>query len=391
MPESLKTSIVRSLFFSKTQSIAGIARSTKKSIPLVTKHVFDLINQNLITEFGLRASTGGRRAMNYRLNESAFGCLIAVAIDQHITEVAASDILNQNIVPAHRIDLDLIDAADAFDKIADAIQHTLDQLQGKEVLAIGITMPGFVNSKTGFNNSYKATNKLHMLCSSIEKKFGITTYIENDSSAIAIVEKSFGAARAAADALIINLNWGVGLGMIIQNELFRGHSGVAGEFSHIPLADESKLCSCGKKGCLEVEASLACAMEYIQEAIASGERSSLETIVNSGQLLTIQDMVSASQHGDQVTIKAMKRIAKMLGKGIATLIHILNPEIIVISGRGAAFGAILLPEIQSAVQEFCIPRLAEHTQIVISPLENVQLLASASIIIKQMKGQSHLS
>lgn len=332
--KKLEIDILKSFFFSKTQSIAEISRTIGKSIPLVTKQTRDLIQRGLIEELGLRASTGGRRAANYMLSRSNLGHLVVVAIDQHLTGVCVFDIQNKTVIPVKSIALDLKNTQATYDKIHALIQQTIDSLSGKQIFAIGITMPGFVNSHSGLNHSFDARSPLHNIRKNIEKDFGVATYIENDSSGIAIAEKAFGAAKEAKDALIINLNWGVGLGMIIENQLFRGHSGAAGEFSHIPLADESRLCSCGKKGCLEVEASLLCAIEHIKTAIQQGERSSLEAIVLQNQQLSIDDMISACNHGDQVAIKAVKRIAKMLGNGIATLIHILNPEIIVISGKG---------------------------------------------------------
>lgn len=382
---SLRTSIIKSLYFDKQQSIGGLSRSIAKSVPSVTKVIQDLVAQKLILENGLNASTGGRRAMVYSLNPEKFGCIIALAIDQHLVSIAVLNLLDNLVRPIEKFDLNLTDAPDAYEKISSKLQEVISSISTQNILGIGITIPGFVDSNTGYNHSYNKDSLIYALRERIEKDYQINTYIENDSTAIAIAEHHYGSAKNCQNALVINLNWGVGLGMIIENQLFRGHSGVAGEFSHIPLADESKLCSCGKKGCLEVEASLLCAMDYIKEAVLSGERSSLETSVKNKKPLSINEMLLATQNGDQVTIKAFKRIAKMLGKGIATLIHIMNPEKVIISGNGSDFGTILLPEIQSAVQEFCIPRLAQHTAISISNLKNVQILASAAITIKQIK------
>ncbi|MCY4778267.1 ROK family protein [Sphingobacterium sp. UT-1RO-CII-1] len=382
---SLRTSIIKSLYFDKQQSIGALSRSIAKSVPSVTKVIQDLVAQKLILENGLNASTGGRRAMVYSLNPEKFGCIIALAIDQHLVSIAVLNLLDNLVKPIEKFDLNLTDAPDAYEKISSKLQEVISSISTQSILGIGITIPGFVDSNTGYNHSYNKDSLIYALRERIEKDYQINTYIENDSTAIAIAEHHYGSAKNCQNALVINLNWGVGLGMIIENQLFRGHSGVAGEFSHIPLADESKLCSCGKKGCLEVEASLLCAMDYIKEAVLSGERSSLETTVKNKKTLSINEMLLATQNGDQVTIKAFKRIAKMLGKGIATLIHIMNPEKVIISGNGSDFGTILLPEIQSAVQEFCIPRLAQHTAISISNLKNVQILASAAITIKQIK------
>ncbi|WDF68198.1 ROK family transcriptional regulator [Sphingobacterium oryzagri] len=385
--DSLKTAILKHLYFYSTQSIAEISEGIGKSIPLVTRAINELLEGGLVSDIGLRASTGGRRAMNFALNTEVNGCIIAVAIDQYSISIALSDLANRRLFPSESQAIELKNDRGVYAVLLAMLSATLSRVEGLSILAIGITIPGFVNAEKGINNSFAEGSPLFSLREHITEAFGIPTYIENDSSAIAIAEKYFGSARQVDDALVINFNWGVGLGMLIQGKLFRGHSGFAGEFSHIPLGDESKLCSCGKKGCLEVEASLHCAFDDIQASLANGERSHLEEVFSQEKGLQFEQLLIAYELGDQLTIRSIKKIAYMLGKGIATLIHILNPEKIIISGRGAAFGQTLTPQILSSIQEYCIPRLARHTALQVSELTDVQLLASACIAVQQLQWQ----
>lgn len=382
--KSLKLSILRALYFSPNQSIAELSDWIGKSIPLVTRAINELLASELVISCGLRPSTGGRRAIHFMLNTEKQECIIAVAIDQHTLSATAFDLNNQQLLPIQTINIHLLEDQDVYPKIVELISSTLAHFSTKQVMSIGITMPGFVDSTSGINSSFSPQSSLYHLRENIQSHFKTPTYLENDSAGIAITEKNFGAIKNTADALVINLNWGVGLGMIVQNRLFKGHSGFAGEFSHIPLANENKLCSCGKKGCIEVEASLLSAIEHIVEAIQEGQRSSLEKTYHKHKNLTLEDVLEAYLKGDQVTIIAIRKIAYMLGKGIATLIHILNPETIVISGKGAMFGDVLLPQIQSSIQEYCIPRLAKCTTIQISEIKDIQLLASTCIAVQQM-------
>lgn len=383
--ENLKLSILQTLYFFSAQSIAEISERTGKSVPLVTRAVNELLSEGWIINSGLRASTGGRRAASFNLNVQKHGCVIALAIDQYSIAITAFNLNNKQLLPVKTVTTHIWEDLDVYDKILKLITDTIHNLSQQEILSIGITMPGFVDSENGLNTSFTSQSPLYTLRQRIEEHFGIQTYLENDSSAIAIAEKNFGQIKEVADALVINLNWGVGLGIIVQHQLFRGHSGFAGEFSHIPLANENKLCSCGKKGCLEVEASLLSVMEYIEQALQTGQRSSLEKVYQRQGKLSFENLYDAYQKGDQVTIIALKKIAHMLGKGIATLIHILNPQTIVISGRGSEFGEVLLPQIQSSIQEYCIPRLSKHTNIQISQIRNIQLLASTCIAVQQMQ------
>lgn len=381
--ENLNLHIIKSLYFLSPQSIAELANSIGKSVPNITKAVNVLLQEDLIVDSGLAPSTGGRRAAQFELNKSVHPYLIAVAIDQYKTSITIFDVHNNQVVAPKEIENPLLDSENAFHNIVRLIDEITRELSHHSFLGIGITIPGFVEQKTGVNNSYSSKNPLYKLKDHIQTHFDLPVYIENDSSAIAIAEKKFGKAIKSKNALIINLNWGVGLGMIVNDQLFRGHSGYAGEFSHIPLSNNNKLCSCGKKGCIEVDASLLSAIEFVNEKIDSGETSILKRLTTSA--MDSESLISAVQHGDQLAISAVQYIGHALGKGIATLIHIMNPEKIIIAGHGANFGNMLLLSIQSSVQEFSIPRLSKNTTIELSTLENSQLMGSASVLVEHAK------
>lgn len=378
--DSLKLSILKRLYFSNPQSIAELSSSIGKSVPNITNAVNKLLQLNLIEQDGLAPSTGGRRAAQFVPNESQLPLIISVAIDQFYTSVAVVDFKNQFKTAIHSEGID-IKREDAYSKIVGLIKNTIKGIDTFHVYGIGITIPGFVDSKTGKNNSYSTNSPFYDLKTNIQKEFNFPTFVENDSSAIAIAEHTFGIAKTIEDVMVVNLNWGVGLGMILDNELYRGHSGFAGEFSHIPLSDSNKLCSCGKKGCLEVEASLMAAVESATEALKSGEVSSLQKFFETQNYITGDQLLNAANQGDQLAMEAINRIGYMLGKGIATLIHIINPQMVVISGRGSKAKNVLLPKIQSAVLEFSIHRLSKNTSIEFSNTENIQLLSSTCICI----------
>ncbi len=105
------------------------------------------------------------------------------------------------------------------------------------------------------------------------------------------------------------------------------------------------------------------AVENAKRAISEGNHSSLETLFADTSKLDGDHLIDAARKGDQLAMTALSDAASAMGKGIATLIHIMNPECIVISGRGAAAGKLLLPSVERAINEFCIPRLAERTDL----------------------------
>jgi len=290
------------------------------------------------------------------------------------------DFNNQFSSPIKTREIDL-NSKEAYHNLKSFISEVLLSSDHANIYGIGVTMPGFVDSHSGKNNSYPANSPWYDLKANLESAFNFPVFVENDSSAIAIAEHRFGVANQSKNVMVVNLNWGVGLGMILDNELYRGHSGYAGEFSHIPLSNTNKLCSCGKKGCLEVEASLIAAVEFAVDKLKTAEESSLQSHYQEHQTITGDQLIEAAIEGDQLAIESIRRIGYMLGKGIATLIHIINPEQVVISGRGAKAQQILLPQVQSALLEFSIQRLSKHTKIEFSQTKNIQLLGSACVVV----------
>jgi N-acetylglucosamine repressor len=380
---NLTNEIIKHLYYSDCLSVSELSVCTGKSIPKIADEVATLLRDHLLIEDGFAASTGGRRAMRYSLAVDRLPIIISIAIDQFYTAIGIADIRNTLLAPIHTFPVAIYDDEHAFATIIAAAREAIDRLGNPKHCLLGLTMPGFVDSERGLNHSFPSSSPFFNIKQRVESELGYPTAVANDSSAIAVAEHKFGKGRGSQDILVVNFNWGVGLGMIISNKIYKGHSGYAGEFSHIPLANSQKLCSCGKKGCLEVEASLVSVFDAIKAALADGEASHLQQAFQENGEITFSDLLFAFAHGDQVTLRAVKNIMHMLGKGLSTLIHIMNPERIIVSGKGEGFGNDLLPALNSSIQEYCIPRLSRLTEISVSDLNNVQIIASACIAMQQ--------
>ncbi|WP_262245342.1 ROK family protein [Parapedobacter soli] len=361
---------------------------TNKSVPNITSIISGLLKDGYAVEHGLAPSTGGRRAVTYRLNKKVKAYFIAVAMDQFITRIVVYNLANEAVHPETAFSLPLQDNAAAFQQLCVAIDRYASSanIKREHIVGVGVAMPGFIDVEKGINASFLNDEHHLGLRDRLTQRLGLPVYIENDSSAIAMAELHFGAAKGMRDVMVVNMGWGIGLGMIVNGSLFRGHNGYAGEFSHIPLSHSNKLCSCGKRGCMEVDASLLVAVENAKRAIAEGTTSSLQRLFATPTKSEGDHLIDAARKGDQLAISAISDAAFMMGKGIATLIHIMNPERIVLSGRGAAIGKLLLPPVQRAINEFCIPKLVEHTTVVVSDLGyEAELLGAASLIIENSK------
>ncbi|HWW43129.1 ROK family protein [Pedobacter sp.] len=382
--QQLRAEIIKELYHKKVLSLKELSELTKKSLPLVTSVVNSLIEEEYIIEQGLAPSTGGRRPHLFLLNHQKQKFLAAVAMDQMISQMAIYDLSGQSVYGVQQINLD-ISSPEATNILTDFIEKNLQQsgLDYKDILGVGIGMPGFVNEAEGVNESYLIAEGSN-LRDLLTQRLKLPVYLDNDSSLIAMAELRFGASVGKKDVMVVNIGWGTGLGIIVDGKLYRGSTGYAGEFSHIPLSNSNNLCACGKRGCLEVDTSLLVMVDKAKKEISGGAASSMKQLFNDNAKEAAEHFLDAVVKQDPLAVSILSGAAFQIGKGLAVLIHIMNPEQIVLSGRGARAGKMLLPSIQQAINEFCIPRISEQTQIALSKLgEQAELLAAASLLVEK--------
>lgn len=376
---------MKKLYFSKYLSCADLCNQLDKSLPFMAKMLDELMEEGLIVETGLAPSTGGRRAVMYALNPNSF-YIISVSMDQLITRIALMDVNNNFVGNIAKIDLPLINNSESLGILANSLVNFIEHLtvSNSSIFGIGIGMPGFIDAEKGVNYSFlKLPNGYESIVEYLEEKTSLPVFIDNDSSLIALAELKFGKASGKRNVMVINIGWGVGLGMIINGELYRGDIGFSGEFSHIPLFTNNKLCTCGKSGCLETETSLLVLIEKIKDAIGAGRVTKLHDIPFEKPEEAYRKIIKYALDGDTLAVELLSEIGYKIGRGVSILIHLLNPELIVLSGRGSQAGKIWQTPIQQALNEFCIPRLALNTEISISKLGfEAELIGAASLVIE---------
>lgn len=378
-----KRNVLKHLYFSGPLSCADLSLLTDKSLPLTAKVISELIEEGSVAEKGLASSTGGRRAQIYALKPDLM-YIVSVAMDQLITRLAVVDMENHIIGGVKKIELPLTGNPRALEQLKDQIELFIQESSVKKskICGIGIGMPGFVDVKRGVNHSFLKMKTGSIVCF-LESAIGLPVLIDNDSSLIALAELRLGTARNRQNAMVINISWGVGLGMILKGELFRGYNGFAGEFSHIPLFINNKICSCGKSGCLETETSLLVVVEKAIAGLKAGRVSSLKNLSTDHMEETAVAIMDAAMTGDPLAIELLSDVAYHIGRGVAILIHLVNPELIILSGRGSVAGKLWLAPIQQAINEHCIPKIAEHTEVVVSSLgHRAELLGAAALVME---------
>lgn len=384
-----RNKILKELYFEENLSCADLCLRINKSFPVTSSLLEDLVTDSKVIETGYAASTGGRKPVTYALQKDMM-FLVSVAMDQLVTKIGILDMQNNFISPLEKIDLPLPENPQAVqvltNKIAEVIE--LSGIPKEKFVGIGIGMPGFVDVKKGINYSFLHLPGSKSITKHISGQIGIPVFIDNDSSLIALAELRFGGARQDKNVMVINIGWGVGLGLILNGELYRGHEGFAGEFSHIPLFSNGKLCWCGKEGCLETETSLLIIIEKVREGISAGRLSKLSELPGEDPELACDAIMKAVQQGDQFAIGLLSKAGYNIGKGVAILIHLLNPQKIILSGRGSSAGSIWQAPIQQALNEHCIHKLYQNTSIEISTLgTQAELIGAAALVMENFEKQ----
>jgi predicted NBD/HSP70 family sugar kinase len=370
---------IKSLYYKKLLTSADVSSYTGKSIPHATKILNLLKKSGIVEEKGLADSSGGRKPLNYSLLPGSFN-LLSVAMDQFSIEMVVVDLNNGFASEIARFEIDINTLQPA------ALVHYIEGFISKvnitkpSLLGIGLTMPGFVNTEKGINYTYMNMADQSLMVF-LQKSLAVPVFLDNDSTAIALAEQKFGIAANEKDVMVVNLGWGIGLGMILNDQIFRGSNGLAGEFSHIPLFKNGRLCTCGKHGCLETEASLIAVAKTAERGILKGEATSLRQY----ETVDADAIINEAIKGDRFSVKLISEAAYHVGEGLAILIHLMNPGTIILSGKGAVVGRLWLAPIQQALNEHCIPMLTKFTKIELSKLNTrAQLVGGAALVIENL-------
>lgn len=382
-PWNKASGILKELYYNRSMSCLDLSKVIDKSLPNTALRLTELMEKGAVLEDGYAPSTGGRKPLLYSLARD-FMYTLSVAVDQFQIRMAVMSMRREIVSHIHEAAIIFYNNTAFVRALADEIEKFLSVagIEKYRIAGIGIAMPGFVDPDQGVNYSIAGADAV---VSIVSERTGMRVFVDNDSSVIGLAEQKFGAAGKATNAMVINIGWGVGLGMILDGQLFRGTDGFAGEFSHIPMFSNKKLCSCGKYGCLETESSLSFILEITKDRLGKGALSSLslskidqDNIEQSFWLVR-----DAALKGDKMAIGIFSEAGYNIGRGVAILVHLLNPELIVLSGRGATAGKIWEAPIQQALNEHCIPRLAENTRIIVSKLgHQAGLLGAAALVME---------
>jgi len=231
--------------------------------------------------------------------------------------------------------------------ILESVGRALDQAQisATDLTAVGLGAPGLSNPETGILfTSPNLPGWIDVpLRDIIEKELGTKAFLINDANAAAVGELHFGAGRGARNFIYITVSTGIGGGIIIDGKIYTGYVGVAGELGHMTIDDEGPPCNCGNRGCWEALASGTALAREARNRINEGATTSiLEYAGRDLAKINAEAIHEAAQAGDNLAVELIARTAYYLGVGLANLINIFNPEVIVVGGGLSNIGDMLL-------------------------------------------------
>lgn len=366
-------------------SRAQLAAKTGLNKSTVSSLVEDLMDRKLIHETGINSAGAGRPATLLEINPRV-GAVVAVELGVDFVAVALTDfcgnILWRRSVPA--------DPAESQDETMRAtrrlIEETVEACKERQLRGLGLSfsIPGTVDLEEGILIFAPNLNWHNVPLRQMFGDIGLKVYIENDANAAAVGEHLFGAAQNVRDFVLVFAGVGLGGGLYLNDQLYRGVGGYAGEIGHTPIRAEppGRPCHCGNLGCWETYANQASVIERVETKLKSGCESGLRGRLEGNGTLSLAMIKEAAEVGDEVALEALAEAGSAMGSGFAGLVNTFNPEKIVLGGPVSTAGTFMMPAIMAGVKQYAMADIAAQTQISLSVFGgDASLIGAAAVVV----------
>ncbi|CUB45422.1 ROK family protein [Bacillus amyloliquefaciens] len=353
----------------KLSEMTGLNKST------VSSQVNTLMKENLVFEIGQGQSSGGRRPVMLVFNKKAgYSVGIDVGVDYVngiLTDLEGTIVLDQH----HHLECSSPEITK--DILIEMIHHFIANMPQSPygLIGIGICVPGLIdkNQKIVFapNSNWRDID----LKSFIQKKFNVPVFIENEANAGAYGEKVFGAAKNHDNMIYASIGTGIGIGVIINNDLYRGVGGFSGEMGHMTIDFNGPKCSCGNRGCWELYAS---------------EKALLTSLQTKEKKVSTQDIIDLAHLNDIETLHALQNFGFYLGIGLTNILNTFNPQAIILRNSIIESHPMVLHSIKSEVSSRVYSHLDNSYELLPSILgKNAPALGMSSIVIDHFLDMVH--
>lgn len=377
----LMKSVNRTLVLNKIRenapiSRAQIAKETKLTPPTVSSIVKELIDQDLVQESTLGESKGGRKPTLLLVNKNGY---YIVGVDAGPTTVAcvlsnlAGEVCERIVLPIapHQTN------ASFLSLVKDGISKVLQQVEHQEkVLGIGVAMHGVVDVTTGISVFAPVLQLKNIpLQEELERTFGIEVRMENDARAMALGEAWFGEYEERTSMLALNIGSGVGAGVLIDGKLYEGAFGLAGEVGHMSIALDGERCECGNLGCLQAYASAPAIVRRANEQMPEKA------------ITTSEEVYQLAEENQVESVQLLEETGVKIGIGLANLVHVINPALIIIGGGVAKAEKYIHAPMAEALAERGLTEAAKSTPIAFSEIgDDATILGAVALVLQEVFG-----
>jgi glucokinase-like ROK family protein len=370
-------------------SRVAIAKEIGLTKSAISKVVNNLIKLGLVEEGRKDDTSVGRKPVTLKLTIDNY-FVVGVGIRRTETSVGIAN-LQGDIIRRKKASLKKEDTqAVILKKIINLIYSTAkdSRVEMEKVIGIGVGSPGPLYAHSGVILSPPNFPGWHNvpLKELIWEEFDIPVFIDNDANVAALGEKWFGNAQGIDNFIYITLDLGIGAGIVINGEVYRGVDGVAGEFGHISISLNGKKCQCGSYGCLENLASSLAIIPKVKNLISSGKETILSKMVKGSlEDIEIEMILEAARKKDELSLEVLREAARYLGIGVANLVNLFNTKTIILGGPLAQAEEVFLKFVRKIVIKRVYPVAANGLKIIAGRFgEEIYVIGAAALALSNV-------
>lgn len=372
-----KRDIVSFLYRVGDLSKPEMCRLTNMTMPTIGRMLEELMEEGWVIDLGCGMSGGGKRPHIFSLNKDA-AFVLGIDIGREYLKVAVFNLKHEVVdrIFVYPSRLETADKDVVLQDICGRVESVLGVLNvdRARIRMAGVALPGLID-REGNTFTYLMYED-EGLRGRLEKLLKMSVFIDNDSNVMAMAEHAFGVAKGINNVLCLSINECVGLGMILNSHLYLGGAGMAGEFGHIRIPGLDGPCHCGKVGCLETVAS---SRAIVKAAMERNVR------MPDGGDVSLEGIIQVARQDEIAAIDLLQKVGEKIGEGIATLLHLFDPEMVVIGGEFVKAGDLITVPIRQAMNKYALARIRGHCELRLSNLGS-----DAAILGTQMMAMSHL-
>ena len=365
--------IIKSIQMLKTPTRQLISENVGLSVQKVSLVLKALAMKKIIRNAGKSFSASGRPSYVYEINPKEMYTLGASISSHNITVVvtdATKKVIKTNFFEFSSEALTSSNPTKLLDEIINPLKQAKAELKAmnRGPVAVGISLPGMIDTERrvwlsglqlpGINNLDINTE----IC----KRMDIPVYVEDNCRIISFYEKAEGHGKDLNNFVVLYLGIGVGAGIVINNEIYRGANGTAGEIGHIIHANNNYRCSCGNVGCLETVTSHSGVIRVFQDRLSEGVYSLLQNDAKAGTL-TLESILEAADKGDKLARTTLFEIGQFIGDACTILINLFNPEKLFITGTLEVLKEYFEDAITLSLNRRVVPSILDHTNVQFTP------------------------